>query len=118
MRPPVLIPAGFIAVKAERFFFAKANDTNPFGIHPLRDQVCLGGMGTALTQSNVVIVGASLITMAMHLYLQARIVFEIISIPLKDRPGIIVQIILVKFKMNILQFRRFFERLQSGLLNS
>ena len=106
MRSPVFMPAGFVAVKAERFFFAKANDMNPFGIHPLRDQVCLGGMGTALTQSNDVIVGASLITMAMHLYLQAEIVFEIISIPLKDRPGIIVQIILIKFKMNVLQVRR------------
>ena len=106
MRPPVLIPAGFVAVKTERFFFAQTNDMNPSGIHPLRHQVFLGGIGAALTQSNVVIIGASLITMALHLYLQAEIVFEIISIPLKDRPRIIVQIILIKFKMNVLQVRR------------
>jgi hypothetical protein len=63
------MPASFIAVKAERFLFAKANDMNPSRIHPLRYQVFLGGMGAAFTQSNIVIVRASLITMALYLYM-------------------------------------------------
>jgi len=91
---------------------------NPSRIHPLRYQVFLGGVGTALTQSNVVIVRASLITMALYLYMQARIVFEIISILLKDRLGIIIQIILIKLKMDIIQVRRSLKRLQPGFLNS
>jgi hypothetical protein len=103
MSPTIFLPASFASTKTKRFFFAIAYNMHISGTHPLRYQIFLGGMSPSFSQSYIVIIGAPLITMALDFHMHARIAFEELCIFLKDRPGIIVQIILIKFEVNILQ---------------
>ena len=84
MCPSILEPASFVTAKTERLLFAIAYYIHIVGVDTLRHQIFFGGMSTTLTQSNIVIVGASFIAMTLNFYMQTLIAFEKFGISLEN----------------------------------
>src|ERR1700722_8266708 len=73
MRSPVLLPARFIMLAAERPLFAPADRIHSRGGNAERDQVILCGLGGGVTETNVVFRGTTLIAMAFDGYANLRV---------------------------------------------
>src|SRR6266481_1341717 len=60
--PAVLRPARLVVVGALRPLLAVGDDADPPGLDPSGHEIAHGGVGAPLTQSQVVLVGAALVT--------------------------------------------------------
>src|ERR1700722_13067863 len=73
MRSPVLLPARFIMLAAERPLFAPTDRVHSRRGNAERDQIILGSLGAAFTEADVVFRGTTLIAMAFDGYANLRV---------------------------------------------
>src|SRR5215470_646164 len=73
MRAPILGPARFVVLVAERSLLAIRDDRDPARLHPLRDEVVHRRLRATLTQGEVVFGGPALVGVALDEHEIARI---------------------------------------------
>src|SRR5229473_1720798 len=72
----VLLPAGLVALRAERFFLAEADGGHAVGRAAQRDEVLLHGAGAAIAERQVVFRGAALVAVAFDGHAKLRVVAQ------------------------------------------
>src|SRR5258706_14631226 len=75
----VLLPAGFVALRAEGLFLAVADGADWIGADAQRHHVLFDGGGTAIAEREIVFGGAALVAMAFDDDLHLRIAAEKVS---------------------------------------
>src|SRR5262249_30488317 len=76
MRAPVLGPARLVVVGADGPLLAVRDDAEAALRHALADEVVHGGLGPALTEREVVLVGAPLVAVAFDEHQHVGVVLE------------------------------------------
>src|SRR5216683_1314771 len=76
MAATVLLPAAFLALRAERLFLAVADGAQPVCGNSERDDVLLHGAGAAIAEAQIVFRGAALVTVSFDGRLDLRVVLQ------------------------------------------
>src|SRR5260370_41145897 len=76
MTAAVLLPAGFVALRAEGLLFAEADGAEAVGGNAQRNNVLLDGVGPANAQGQVVFRGAAFVAVAFDGRFEPRIVLQ------------------------------------------
>src|SRR5688572_19875762 len=63
--PPILLPAALVLLAANRALLAIRDDRDAVGLDALRHEVVHGGLGAALAQREVVLVGTALVAVSL-----------------------------------------------------
>src|SRR5580704_15221626 len=104
MAAAVLLPAGLVAVHAERLFLAVADGGDAVGGNAERDEVLLGGIGAAVAESEVVFGGAALVAMAFDGHFDLRVVLQEVRSLGKGLTGIGANVGFVEVKIGVAHF--------------
>src|SRR5260370_18066635 len=76
MAAAVLLPASLVVLHAEGLFLAEADDRDAVGGNAQGNDVLLHGVGAAVTETQVVFRGATLVAVAFDGHFEPRIIFE------------------------------------------
>jgi len=113
MTTPVLLPAGFVRLGAERFFLSVADGFNPACAHACRGQSHLHGTGAAISQGQVVFGRTTLIAMSLDREVDVGMSVEELRISCDralliraDRFAVVVKIDILDARSEQILFRR------------
>lgn len=106
MCTPIPGPRRFIMTWVERALLPITNGRHPSCTNAGPGKVLFRSIGTTLTESQIILVRATLVTVPFDLGPYRGILIQKTRFPIKDRPGISAQVILIKVEINILVLER------------
>src|SRR5712691_2159754 len=104
MAAAVLLPASLVALHAEGLFLAEADDRDAVGGNAQGNDVLLYSVGAAVTETQVVFRGATLVAVAFDGHFEPRIVFEEIGGLRKCRARVGTNVGFVVIEISITDF--------------
>src|SRR5882672_9614712 len=102
MPAPVLLPARFVALRAERLFFAVADRLDATGVYASRHQSTLHRAGALVAQCDVVFRGTALVAMSFDSKAHIRMSVQELHVGLERTLLITADVRLVVIEINIL----------------
>ena len=104
MAAAVLLPAGLVALHAERLLFAVADGGDAVGGNAEGDEVLLGGVGATIAESEVVFGGAALVAMTLDGYFDLRVVLQEVRSLGKSVTSVGANVGLVEVEISVAHF--------------
>src|SRR5690348_13541852 len=102
MSPPVLLPARFVVLRAERMLLAPAHCLDAIAGNSQRNEILLRRIRAPLPQSEVVLFRAALVAVPLERYADLRIGTQELRILLQRRSGITANLRLVVIEVRVL----------------
>src|ERR1700732_1222683 len=100
----ILLPAGFVALRAEGLFLAEANGADAIAGDPQGDEILLNGACAAIAEREVVFGGAALVAVALDGDANLRIVAQEVSRFGEGFAGIRANVCFVEIKIGVADF--------------
>src|SRR5262245_13137395 len=107
--PAILGPAGFGLLRAHRALLAIRDDGDAVGLDPLRDEVVHGCLGALLTEGEVVLGRAALVTVALDQHEVLAVRLEPGRVAVEDLGVARTDVVLVEVEVDRLEIRILFE---------
>src|ERR1700736_2093965 len=104
MAAAILLPAGFVALRAEGLFLAEADGADAVGGDAQRDEILLDGAGAAIAQRKVVFGGAALVAVAFDGNANAWIIAQVFGGLGQPFASISADVCLVEIKVGVAHF--------------
>src|SRR5713101_1729484 len=98
----VLLPAGFVALHAEGFFFAVADSADAVGADAQRNHVLLDGGCATVAERKVVFGGTALIAVTFDHDFDLRVITQKIGGLAKSGPGVGADVRLIQIEIGVL----------------
>jgi hypothetical protein len=106
MRTPIPGPGRFIMTWVERALLPITNGRHTSCTDAGGGKVLFRSIGTTLTESEIILARAALVTVPFDLDSYRTILIQKTRFPIEDRPSISAQVILIKVEINILVLER------------
>src|SRR5208282_3838839 len=98
---PVLRPAGFVVLVAQRQLFAIADRRHAAGVDAQRLEVILGGLRALGAERNIVFLGAALVAVPFDLHVGLRMVRKPGRVRFQDRTVLLLDVVGVVAEMDV-----------------